>query len=133
MSEADLLEMARASSVQISALYAQLISMNFAMVVAIFYFLNRSRLTMKLLGFLIYLVGSLIFIGLMLEEANLKRVALGALAALPDPSPATQGLLALQAGWLFQATALFENLGLWTLIAAIAFLLFVWKRPDVTE
>ncbi len=130
MSEADLLEVVRASNVQISALYAQLISINFAMVVAIYYFLNRSQLTMKLLSFLIYLVGALMFIGLMLEEANLKRVALNSLAGLPDPSPATAGMLALQGSWLFQATAIFQNLGLWTLLASVAFLLFFWRRPQ---
>lgn len=130
MTEADLLEMVRASSAQIAALYAQLISISFAMVVAIYYFLNRARMTMKLLSFAIYLVGALMFIGLMLEESNLKRVALDSLAALPEPSEATAGLLALQGGWLFQATAVFQNLGLWTLLASVAFLLFFWRRPQ---
>ncbi len=133
MSEPDLIEMLRASNAQISALYAQLISITFAMVVAIYYFLNRSRLTMKLLSFVIYLVGALMFIGLMLEEANLKRLALSGLAALPEPSATTQGLWALHADWLFQTTAVFQNLGLWALIAATAFLLFVWRRPDAKD
>ncbi len=130
MSEAELFEVVRSANAQIAALYGQVISINFAMVVAIYYFLNKSKLTMKLLGFLIYLIGMLMFIGLMLEESNIKRVALNALGALPEPSSATQGLLALQSSWLFQTTAVFLNLGLWALMASIIFLLFIWRRPN---
>lgn len=129
MTEADLFAAVRDANVQIAALYAQVISMNFAMVVAIYYFLNQSKIMMKLLGFLIYLVGMFMFVGLMLEESNIKRVALDSLAALPDISQPARGLLALQGSWLFHATSVFLNLGLWVLILAISFLLFVWRRP----
>lgn len=132
MGEAELIDAIRSSNEQISALYGQVISINFAMVVAIFYFLNRSRLTMKLLAFLIYGIGMLMFIGLMLEESNIKRVALAALADLPQESLSTlaNGVLALHQSWLFVATALFLNAGLWALILSVAFLLFVWRKPD---
>lgn len=132
MGEAELIDAIRSSNEQISALYGQVISINFAMVVAIFYFLNRSRLTMKLLAFLIYGIGMLMFIGLMLEESNIKRVALAALADLPQESLSTlaSGVLALHQSWLFVATALFLNAGLWALILSVAFLLFVWRKPD---
>lgn len=132
MSEAELIDAIRSSNEQISALYGQVISINFAMVVAIFYFLNRSRLTMKLLAFLIYGIGMLMFIGLMLEESNIKRVALAALADLPQENLSTlaSGVLALHQSWLFVATALFLNAGLWALILSVAFLLFVWRKPD---
>lgn len=132
MGEAELIDAIRSSNEQISALYGQVISINFAMVVAIFYFLNRSRLTMKLLAFLIYGIGMLMFIGLMLEESNIKRVALAALADLPQENLSTlaSGVLALHQSWLFVATALFLNAGLWALILSVAFLLFVWRKPD---
>lgn len=135
MSEVDLIDAIRTSNQQISALYGQVISINFAMVVAIFYFLNRSRLTIKVLAFLIYLIGMMMFIGLMLEESNIKRVALSALAALPQDnlSEMSSGLLALQGSWLFVATAVFLNAGLWVLIFAITFLLFVWRKPDAAK
>lgn len=132
MGEPELIEAIRTSNAQVAALYGQVISINFAMVVAIFYFLNRSRLTMKLLAFLIYLIGMLMFVGLMLEESNIKRVALSALADLAqaDLSPLGAGLLALHQSWLFAATAIFLNAGLWAMMLATAFLLFVWRKPD---
>jgi len=132
MGEVELIDAIRTSNEQIAALYGQVISINFAMVVAIFYFLNRSRVTMKVLAFLIYLIGMMMFIGLMLEESNIKRVALSALRELPAESLSTManGVLALHTSWLFVATAVFLNAGLWALIVTTAFLLFVWRKPD---
>lgn len=130
--EVELIDAIRTSNQQIAALYGQVISINFAMVVAIFYFLNRSKLTIKVLAFLIYLIGMMMFIGLMLEESNFKRVALNALADIPaeNLSAMSSGMLALHESWLFIATAVFLNAGLWAMIFSIAFLLFVWRKAD---
>ncbi len=135
MGEAELIDAIRASNQQIAALYGQVISINFAMVVAVFYFLNRSRFTIKLLAFLIYLVGMMMFIGLMLEESNIKRIAMRALADIPPDSlsPMGSGMIALHQSWLFVATAVFLNAGLWALIISIGFLLFVWRKPDIAQ
>lgn len=135
MGEVEFIDAIRTSNQQIAALYGQVISINFAMVVAIFYFLNRSRFTIKILAFLIYLVGMLMFIGLMLEEANIKRIAMSALADLPPDSlsPMASGMIALHQSWLFIATAVFLNAGLWALIISIGFLLFVWRKPDIAQ
>jgi hypothetical protein len=127
MTEFELIEIVRGTNEQIAALYGQVISINFAMVVATYYFLNRSQFPIKALAFAMYLIGFIMFVGLMLEESNVKRVALANLAALPDASAMTQGLLSLQAGWLFKATAVMLNAGLWALALATTFLLFFWK------
>jgi hypothetical protein len=129
MTEFKLIEIFRGSNTQIAALYGQVISINFAMVVATYYFLNQSRIAIKALAFGMYLIGFIMFVGLMLEESNIKRVALANLAALPDASAMTRGLLSLQGGWLFKATAVMLNAGLWALALATTFLLFFWKKP----
>jgi len=134
MSEADILELLRACNAQITTLYSQLISITFAMVVAIYYFLNRAPLALKVLSFLIYLVGFMMFVGLMLEESNIKARALLALANLGDQaSEVTQGILVLHQSWLFKTTAVLLNLGLWMLPSATAFLLFVWRKPPAAQ
>ncbi|MEZ5958837.1 MAG: hypothetical protein R3C30_00225 [Hyphomonadaceae bacterium] len=135
MGEVELIDAIRSSNHEIAVLYGQVISINFAMVVAIFYFLNSSRLTIKLLAFLIYLIGMMMFIGLMLEESNIKRIALNALAELPPEglSAMSSGVLALHQSWLFVATAVFLNAGLWALIFSIGFLLFIWRKPDIAQ
>lgn len=134
MSEADILNVLRASNEQITTHYGQVISITFAMVLAIYYFLNRAPLALKALGFLIYLIGFLMFVGLMLEESNVKARALLALTNLGDhASELTRGILALQQSWLFKTTAVLLNLGLWMLPSATAFLLFVWRKPGTAQ
>lgn len=131
MGETELLAILRETSAAIAGHYAQVISINFAMVVAVFYFLNRSGLAVKLLAYVIYLVGMFMFVGLMLEESNFKRAALDALAAAPRErlSPFARSVLALQASWLFTATSVLLNAGLWLLLGAVTWLLFGWRKP----
>ncbi|MFT3722879.1 MAG: hypothetical protein QM773_04760 [Hyphomonadaceae bacterium] len=133
MGEAEIFETVRSTNAQIVALYAQFISINFAAIAGIYLFLNRATLPLKLVAFGVYLVGSLMFVGLMLEESNIKRVALAELAALPagQLSGLSSGLLALHDSWLFNATAILLNAGLWILILGVGWLMFVWRKPDV--
>lgn len=132
MGEVELLQILRETNAAIAGHYAQVISITFAMVVAIFYFLNRSGMALKVLAFVVYLVGMFMFIGLMLEESNFKQVALDQLAALPRASLSgyADGVLQLQRSWLFTATSVLLNAGLWLMIGANAWMLFVWRRPD---
>lgn len=131
MTEAEIFQVYSNANAAIQALYGQVISINFAMVVAIFYFLNRSGPVIKTLAFVVYLIGTFMFVGLMLEESNIKAMALRTLAAIPATaaSPMTADLLGLSASWLFATTAVFLNGALWTMAAAVAFLLFAWKKP----
>lgn len=130
MTEPQLIEMVRTSTDSMTNLFGHLISITFAMIVATYYFLNRSRLLLKLLAIVVYGVGFLMFVGMMLEASNLKRVALAALADLPDGgSIVARQIVALHEGWLFQTTSGFMNGALWLLALAVVFILFIWKRP----
>jgi hypothetical protein len=129
MTGPELLALVRSCDQQIASLFGQMISITFAMIAGIYYFLNRARLPLKLLGFLCYAVGMLAFFGMMLREANIKQVALHAIEALPERGAVAQGLLDLTGTWLFQDTALFINAAHYALWISVIYLLFLWKKP----
>ena len=129
MGETELIGMIRDVNAQYAVLFGQIITINFAMIVAIYYFLHRSALLFRIAAFAFYAIGMLALIGLMLEQANYKNQALIALRALPagQRSAVTDSLLALNQSWLAQATSFFLNASLWVLFAVVAYLLFWWR------
>ena len=126
MNEVELVGVIRDVNAQYAVLFGQVISINFAMVVAIYYFLHRARTPLKLAAFACYSIGMLALIGLMLQQANFKALAIEALDAMPHDklSHVSTGFLALHENLLFIATSAFLNAWLWVLIAVIAWLLF---------
>jgi hypothetical protein len=129
MGETELIGMIRDSNVQYASLFGQMLTINFAMIVAIYYFLHRASLRLRLAAFVFYLIGMLSLVGLMLTEANLKYLAVRALAAVPPGhlSPVGVGYLAFRTSWLAVTTAVFMNIAMWVLIAVIVYLLFWWQ------
>lgn len=129
MGETELIGMIRDVNAQYAVLFGQIITINFAMIVAIYYFLHRSPLLFRAAAFGFYAIGMLALVGLMLEQANYKNQALIALAAIPaaQRSRMAGSILAINGSWLSQATGLFLNASLWVLVAAVAYLLFLWK------
>lgn len=133
MGENELIGMIRDVNAQYAVLFGQIITINFAMIVAIYYFLHRSTLLFRIAAFGFYAIGMLALIGLMLEQSNYKYQALLALRALPvtKRSPVTDSLLAVNQSWLAQTTSFFLNSSLWVLFAVVAYLLFWWRGdPD---
>jgi hypothetical protein len=129
MSEAEIFALVQQVHEQYAALFAQVITINFAMIVAIFYFLHRARTGFRIAAFLFYLIGMLTLTGMMLHAANIKGIALAAMASIPAPSPVVRGYLALQGGWLFRAISFFQNMSLWAMGGVIAYMLFWWRNP----
>jgi len=107
-----------------------MISITFAMIAGIYYFLNRTRLPLKLFAFICYGVGMLAFYGMMLREANLKRVALDAIEALPQRDSVTEGLRQLSQSWLFHDAAIVINAAHYVLWISVIYLLFIWRKPE---
>ena len=128
MSELDLLNLARSTTQDEVSWFTQIITINFAMVVAIYYFLNEAKLALKLFSFIAYMIGSAIFLGEMLIESNLKVATLAMLKALPSPSPVTRQLVGVSESWLGMATAVVFNGAFWVLWIGIFYLLFFWKK-----
>lgn len=127
MGETELIGLIRDVNAQYATLFGQIITINFAMIVAIYYFLHRAGLLFRAAAFGFYAVGMLALIGLMLEQANYKAQALNALSALPTRSRIGDSVIAIQQSWLSEATNFFLNASLWVLFAAVAYLLFWWR------
>lgn len=129
MGETELIGMIRDVNAQYAVLLGQIVTINFAMIVAIYYFLHRAPLLFRIASFGFYAVGMLAIVGLMLQQANYKIQAMAALAALPkaNRSHFANVVLAINQSWLSRWTSLFLNTSLWILFAAVAFLLFAWR------
>lgn len=132
MSELDLLNLARSCAGNITSDFAQVITINFAMVVAIYYFLSQAKIGMKVFAFALYLVGMLMYFGVMLEETNLELWTIDALRSQPKPSLLVSRYLVLNDSWLGHATTLLINVALWALILGTIYLLFFWNKAAHT-
>jgi len=83
MSQLDLLNLARSCGQNISSDFAQVITITFAMVVAIYYFLHQAGVRMKVFAFTIYTCGMLDYLEMMLMESGVGVGAQQALIAIP--------------------------------------------------
>ena len=137
MSELDLLNLARSTTEHEVAWFAQMLTINFAMIVAIYYFLNRARRRLKLFSFFAYSVGMIVLLGQMLIEANVKVGAMEALRALPAAQLSRAGVkyLSVSDSWLALTTSITFNLSFWLLWFGVLYLLFFserhWKAGDL--
>ncbi|MGH6889281.1 MAG: hypothetical protein ACREHF_08805 [Rhizomicrobium sp.] len=128
MTELDLLNLARSVTSNEVGWFGQIITINFAMVVGIYYFLNRAQLALKLFAFAAYLLGMLLYWGQILLESNVKLQAFRWLRAMPHLSPMTQAYLDIDGSWLGILTAILLNGAFWILIIGIFYLLFFWTE-----
>ena len=132
MSELDLLNLARSSMQSITSDFAQIITITFAMVVAIYYFLHRAGLRMKAFAFSIYTCGMLTFFGMMLMESNVGVGAQQAMRAIPEATRSlpTAQFLGIRASWVGTFSIVLLNLLFLVLWIGTAYLLFFWRKPD---
>jgi hypothetical protein len=131
MSETDLLNLGRSITANEVSWLGQVITINFAMVVGIYYFLNRAGVALKIFAFLAYLLGMLLYLGEMLIETNVKAMVFEELKALPHPSAITQEYIGVTQSWLGYTTVVLFNGAFWILATGVFYLLFFWKRePD---
>lgn len=132
MSQAEIFNLIQQVQDQYAALFAQVITINFAMIVAVFYFLHRTSLRFRVAAFLFYITGMLALVGMMLHAANVKAIALGALTAIPagERDGVVAAYLAFQDSWLARASALFQNASVWLLLGVVSYMLFLWRNPQ---
>ena len=129
MSELDLLNLARSCGQSVNSDFAQVITITFAMVVAIYYFLHQAGFRMKLFAFAIYTCGMLAYLGLMLMESGTGYGAQQALRAIPQAALAlpTQQYLGVRASWVGTTAMILLNFVFWVLWLGTSYLLFFWK------
>ena len=115
MSELDLLNLARSTTEHQVTWFAQMVTINFGMVVAIYYFLHRAKLTLKIFTFFAYSVAMMVLLGEMLVEANIKVGVIEALHALPAEHLSRPIVLFLSVydSWLALITRITFNLSVW--------------------
>ena len=109
-----------------------MVTINFGMVVAIYYFLHRAKLTLKIFTFFAYSVAMMVLLGEMLVEANIKVGVIEALHALPAEhlSRPIVRFLSVYDSWLALITRITFNLSVWLFWFAMCYLLFFWKRDS---
>lgn len=136
MTEAEILTLLQSYHDAQAALIGQVVSLHFALVVAVFYFLHRSGLRMKLAIFVLYTLGNLLFLGL-IYNITVKVVA--ARAELEAMREAGVHLTRVGLSVLDSTGAPFVNVA--SLAANIAFValwigavyfLFFWKPHPAT-
>lgn len=130
MSELDLINLARSVTTNELNWFGEMITVNFAMIVAIYYFLSQARITLKVFSFILYSLGIMVFFCEMVIEGNLKFAVLTELRALPadHTALATQAYLAINAHWIHIVTAVVLNSSFWLLWFGVFYLLFFGKR-----
>jgi hypothetical protein len=130
MSEAELLTLGQNAFEQVAMLFAQVITINFALAAAVFYFLNEARLPMKIFAAIIYGVGMLMYVGFIGVQAKIWDAVTLSIEAMPADrlSLPARAILKLNDDWLIATTGLFLNVGLWVLGIGSLFLLFFWKK-----
>src|SRR5512146_1596524 len=130
MTELDLLNLARSVTQNEIGLFTQVITINFAMVVGLYYFLHRARTAIKVFAFVVYLIGMLLFLGEMLMETGVKVATFQQMREVPHPSQLIQYYLALNASWLAHATAALFNVAFWILVIGVGYLTFFWDKDS---
>lgn len=135
MSESELLEIGRSATEHLVAWFAQMLTITFAMVVAIYYFLKDARLSLRLFTFFAYTLGMAVLLGVMLTESNIKAGATEALERMPQDqlSGPTLYYLALSHSWVSKVVSLTFNLGLDTLVWNAVLAVFCQKALATTK
>jgi len=132
VSELDLLNLARSATEHEVTWFAQMITINFAMIVAIYYFLNGAKIALKTFSFFAYTVGMLVLLGEMLVESNVKAGVIEALRMLPAERLSRPGVyyLAVYDSWVSLVTRITFNLSVWLFWLGVFYLLFFWKQNE---
>jgi hypothetical protein len=130
MTELELLNLARSATANELGSFGEMITITFAMIVAIYYFLSKAKLVLRVFSFVVYLLGMLVFLGEMLIETNIKFAAVNALKALPPAhiSIPSQQYLVVSGSWLTIATSVAFNSTFWLLMLGVFYLLFFGRR-----
>lgn len=128
MTETDLLNLAHSYNDSIASAFGQIITITFAMVIGIYYFLNQAKIGLRVFAYLIYSVGMFLYFGMMLASSNIIAGIHQALSAPAYKSLPTAYLLGVNKSWLGSVEAVLMTGGFWILWLSIAYLLFVWKK-----
>lgn len=133
MSEYEILSLLENYSSQQTGLIIQVVSLHFALVAAVFYFLHRSGIVMKAAVFVLYSIGNALFLGL-IYNLSLKVVAARAdLTALHNAGvelSATSVTVLEDLRPFFNIASFLGNVMFVALWIGAVYFLFFWKKKD---
>ena len=132
MSEYELLTLAHAYHDSTVGAFGQVITITFAMVVGIFYFLNEAKIGLKIFAYVVYSIGMFLYFGLMVANSNIVIGIHEALMAIPDArvSRPTAYLLSVNNSWIGWVEIALVMGGYWILWLGVGWLLFFWRKAD---
>lgn len=131
MNELDLLNLVRSAGQEVSGDFAQVTTITFAMVVAIYYFLHQAGPRMKVFAFALYTSGMMMYYGMMIQQSSVTQGGLIALHQIPSATRSlpTQWLLGIKDSWVGTAETILVNAVFWILWLGTSYLLFFWEKP----
>ncbi len=132
MSELDLIQVMQEGRAQLAMLTGQIIALNFAMIIGIYYFLNRAGLVLKWASFVLYTLGMFMYLGFSIVQSNGIAGAFTALRELPaeELSPLGQAQLAFADSPIADIINIVLNLPIGALWLIVIYLLFFWKKTE---
>ena len=132
MSENELLTLTHDYSDSVTGAFGQVITITFAMVIGIYYFLNEAKVGLRIFAYIVYSIGMFLYFGLMVASSNVLFGIREALKALPPAqvSRPTAYLLSVNDSWVGSVEAVLVTGGFWVLWLGVAWLLFGWKKAD---
>lgn len=132
MTEFELVQIIEAAIAGVAMLIGQIIAVNFAMIVAVYYFLNRAGRSLKLAALGLYFLGTFMFLLLAVRESNIAAAAVRGLDAMPPEQrgPVARAILDLSDSSMATALTVAMNASVWALWVAVVYLLFFWKRES---
>ncbi len=132
LSELDLIQLLEAARANMATLIGQTIALNFAMVIGIYYFLNRAGLVLKWASFILYSLCMFMYLGFMITQSNGIVGARTALRELPAEglSPVGQAEIAFFTSPVSDIITIVTNLSIWALWLIVIYLLFIWKKTE---
>ena len=84
MSESELFDVIEGVHTIYAALLGMVITINFAMIVAVWTFLHRAALALRVAAFVFYLVGMGLLTAMLVQQAHIRDHALSSLRNVPE-------------------------------------------------
>jgi len=137
MSEAELLQQLIDTREQFDLMLAQMLTLNVAIIVGVYYFLHRAGLILKAGVFVLYLLGWFLIVGSMSVSTRHSGGLYAELRKLRDGgepiSQASLNLLEMLESPLATAYFAAANTAIYLLLAGAFGFLFFWKRPSEVQ